>query len=71
MADYWWPLREYSGPNEMPDDRRYDNNPDGEEAVWAFEAAAYRVWAQMLAQYRVESGGTNGIPVVAAAGSGD
>jgi predicted ArsR family transcriptional regulator len=46
--------------------------PDGEEAVRAFEAAAYRVWAQMLAQYRVEAGRDEWRPEwVAAAGSGD
>lgn len=46
--------------------------PDGAEAVQAFEAAAYREWAQMLAQYRAEASRGKWSPEwVAAAGSGD
>lgn len=46
--------------------------PEGEEAVRAFEDAAHRVWAQTLAQYRVQAGrGEWSQAWVNAAASGD
>lgn len=46
--------------------------PEGAEAARAFENAAHRVWAQMLAQYRVQAGrGEWESAWVEAASSGD
>jgi hypothetical protein len=49
-----------------------DLGPEGAEAVHAFENAAHRVWAQMLAQYRAEASRQEWNPAwVTAASSGD
>jgi Helix-turn-helix domain len=64
----WW----RAGHDTTSWDDLAEFGQEGAEAVQAFENVAHRVWAQMLAQYRVQVGrGEWSSAWVEAAGSGD